>query len=105
MTGRQPAVGPSRAVARPRGRVRHSCAVKKNGAGPCMLHRAGPRLARTATVLPPHTTAMAIRLTPDLTTRTSFSNSGLSGIFTVFTYEIGFRRLRQTRYASLQAFL
>jgi len=46
-----------------------------------------------------------IRLTPVLTTCTSFSNSGLSGIFTVFTYEIGFRGLRQTRYTSLPAFL
>jgi len=50
-------------------------------------------------------TSGAIRLTPVLTTCTSFSNSGLSGIFTVFTYEIGFRGLRQTRYTSLPAFL
>jgi len=46
-----------------------------------------------------------IRLTPVLTTCTSLSNSGLSGTFTVFKYEVGFRGLRQTRYTSLPALL
>jgi len=46
-----------------------------------------------------------ICLTPVLTTRTSFSNSGLSAISTVFTYEIEFWTTVEAGGSALRGFL
>jgi len=74
------------------------------GASPVIAACGSNVMQSSAQFSPPPARREVIRLTPVLTTCTSVSNSGLSGNFTVFTYEIGFQGLRQARYTPLQAF-